>query len=30
VQGFKKAISSHSSEFDGLLMDCMYAWISKG
>jgi hypothetical protein len=25
VQGFKKAISSHSSEFDGLLMDCMYA-----
>ena len=25
VQGFKKAISTHTSEFDGLLMDCMYA-----
>lgn len=25
VQGFKKAISSHSTEFDSLLMDCMYA-----
>jgi hypothetical protein len=25
VQGFKKAISSHSTEFDALLMDCLYA-----
>lgn len=25
VQGFKKTINAHSSEFDSLLMDCMFA-----